>query len=120
MQHYKFTDLMHLDLTLNNHLHNNKSALSVEAKEIPDELVTIPTYYDFWDVRMPADVYIQRKFDQVLYEVFEGRRKLEKHLSRADLLAYDRVLARYLKKDIIIQKIRREAYLDYNMLSQAG
>lgn len=69
---------------------------------------------------MPADVYIQRRFDSVLYEVFEGRRKLEKYLSRADLLAYDQVLARYLKKDIIIEKIRREAYFDYNVLSQAG
>lgn len=82
LQHYKFTDLMHLDMTLNNHLHNKKSALSVDAKEIPDELVTIPTYYDFWDVRMPADIYVQNKFDEVLGEVFEGRRKLEKHLSR--------------------------------------
>lgn len=66
LQPYKFTDLMHLDMTLNKHLHNKKSALSVETKEIPDEIVNIPDYFDFWDVRKPVDVYVQEKFDIVL------------------------------------------------------
>jgi len=65
---------------------------------------------------MPADIYVQIKFDEVLDEVFEGRRKLEKYLGRQDLLAYDRVLARFLKKDVIMKKMRREVYLDYNSL----
>ena len=69
---------------------------------------------------MPADVYVMRQFDRILEEVFEGRLKIEKHLSRAELLAYDRVLARYLKKDIVMQKLRREVYLDYNALGQAN
>lgn len=80
----------------------------------------IPEYYDGYDVRMPADVYVMRKFDSILEEVFEGRLKVEKHLSRAELLAYDHVLARYLKKDILMQKLRREVYLDYNALGQAN
>lgn len=69
---------------------------------------------------MPADIYVQIKFDEVLDEVFEGRRKLEKYLGRQDLLAYDRVLARFLKKDVIMKKMRREVYLDYNSLCQSG
>ena len=46
LQHYKITELMHLDVALNNHLHDGKSALSVELKGLPDEPVTIPDYYD--------------------------------------------------------------------------
>ena len=46
LQHYKITELMHLDVALNNHLHDNKSALSVSLKDIPDERVMIPEYYD--------------------------------------------------------------------------
>lgn len=120
LQQYKFTELMHIDMALNRHLHDNKSALSVALKKIPDERVMIPEYYDGFDVRMPADVYVMRKFDSILEEVFEGRLKVEKHLSRAELLAYDHVLARYLKKEILMQKLRREVYLDYNALGQAN
>lgn len=113
-------DMMDLDLAVNKHFHDGKSALAVRNKGIPDEKVTIPEYYDFWDVRMPVDEYVDRKFNSVLEEVFEGRLKVEKHLSRQELLAYDRMLSKYLKKSTIMNKIRREAYLDYNTLSQAG
>jgi len=118
LQQYKVNDLMKLDVALNNHLHHGKSALSVELKDLPEEPVMIPDYYDKFDVRMPADVYVSSKLNGILEEVFEGRLKLEKHLSRAELLAYDRVLSKYLKKDVLMQKLKREVYLDYNELSQ--
>lgn len=120
LEHYKITELMHLDVALNHHLHDKKSALSVALKGLPDEPVMIPKYYDQLDVRMPAEVYVSRKFEGILDEVFEARLKVEKHLSRGELLAYDRVLAKYLKKDVLMQKLRRDVYLDYNALRQAN
>ena len=99
--------LMDLDIAVNKHFHHGKSSLAKKNKDIPDELITIPEYFDFWDVRMPADVYVQQKFDAVLDEVFAGRQKLEKYLSRQELLAYDRILAKHLNKETIMNRIRR-------------
>lgn len=42
LEHFKLAELMHLDVALNNHLHNDKSALSNANKALPDEPVMIP------------------------------------------------------------------------------
>lgn len=72
------------------------------------------------DVRQPADVYVQGKLDDVLEELFDARRRLEKFLSRGELVAYDKVLARYLKHDVLYAKLKREIYKDYNELAQTN
>jgi hypothetical protein len=32
----------------------------------PDEIELIPDYYEFYDVRMPADLYVTKKLEMIL------------------------------------------------------
>lgn len=84
------------------------------------ETPTIPEYFEAHDVRKPAGVYVKDKLRGILDELFESRRNLEQHLSRSELVAYDQVLAKYLKHDILVTKLKREIYKDYNGLEQAN
>lgn len=52
---YNFKALMDLDITINKYLYDGKSGLSQQMRNKPDEIELIPEYYDFFDVRMPAD-----------------------------------------------------------------
>lgn len=85
-----------------------------------DGIEDIPEYFDEHDVRKPADVYVQGKLDDILEELFEARRRLEKFLSRGELVAYDKVMTRYLKHDVLYDKLKREIYKDYNELEQVN
>ena len=108
---------MDLDLAVNKRLHNNKQGLSKDLREMPEEKdLLIPQFFDIHDVRKPADLYVKDKLDHILDELFEARRSLEKHLSRGELLAYDKVLTKYLTHDVLLTKLKNEIYKDYNEL----
>ena len=81
-----------------------------------DEKFLIPEFFDHHDVRKPADLYVMDKLQESLDELFAARRNLEKHLSRGELVAYDKVLAKYLTHDTLLGKLKREIYKDYNEL----
>ena len=83
-----------------------------------DEKYLIPDYFDVFDVRKPADLYVKDKLQEILDELFSARRKLEKHLSRSELVAYDKVLSKYLTHETLLGKLKREIYKDYNELQQ--
>jgi hypothetical protein len=53
-----------------------------------------------------------------LNQLFEARKSLEKHLSRSELIAYDKVMSKYLDYDVLSKKLKRDIYLDYNELEQ--
>jgi hypothetical protein len=38
---------------------------------------------------MPADLYVKTLLEKIIEQLFEARRKLEKYLSRQELIAYD-------------------------------
>lgn len=90
---YNFRQLMKLDLAVNNHFHDGKGPLSNELRALPVDTVMIPEFFDFLDVRMPANEYIDKKLDLIINEIFNHRQSLEKNFSRGELLAYDRQLA---------------------------
>jgi hypothetical protein len=117
---YNFPALMELDIAVNRQLHNNTSGFSDELRAMADDTPTIPEYFDVHDARKPADIYVKDKLRAILDELFQSRRKLEQHLSRGELTAYDQVLAKYLEKDILVTKLKREIYKDYNALEQAN
>jgi len=93
MPAYHFPALMELDLAVNRQLHKGKGGLSKELREMDLDSAEIPAHF----------------------ELFEARSGLEKHLSRQELVAYDKVLAKYLKQDVLIPKLKRDIYRDYNM-----
>ena len=115
---YNFPALLELDIAVNKRLHYNKGGLSQDLRDMGDDQFLIPEYYDTYDVRKPADLYVKDKLQGILDELFASRRKLEKHLSRSELVAYDKVLAKYLTHDNLLGKLKREIYKDYNELEQ--
>ena len=56
----------------------------------------IPEYFDYCDVRKPPHLYVEHKLIGIIHELFEARKQIEKALSRNELIAYDKVLAKYL------------------------
>ena len=115
---YNMKSMIDLDLAVQKRLSNGKGAIGKKMQEMEQNRETeIPEFYeDIVDVRRPAGDYVMGKLDQIVEELFEGRLKLEKHLSRGELLAYDRVLASYLNHDVLMQKLQNELQDDKNML----
>jgi len=83
-----------------------------------EEDMRIPEYFEINDVRKPASKYVEDKLREVLDELFNARRGLEKHLSRSELVAYDQVLAKYLTHDVLLPKLKREIYKEQNVFEQ--
>jgi len=112
---------MELDIAVNRRLHDGKGGLSNELKQMEgDAELLIPEYFELYDVRKPADLYVDDKLEAILVDLFAARRRLEKHLGRSELVAYDQVLAKYLKHDVLLAKLQREVYKDYNDLEQTS
>ena len=98
---------MEIDKIASRAMQKNKNGLSDSLREISiDEtdheawhMTQIPEYFDEFDARKPANIYVQDKLQGIIQEAFDVRRKLEKKMSRRELIAFDRVLVRYLRKD---------------------
>jgi chromatin remodeling complex protein RSC6 len=59
-----------------------------------------------FDVRKPVSTYVEGKLDSLLNDIFEVRRKVEKTLSRNELLAYDKVLSSHLTKEALLPRLK--------------
>jgi hypothetical protein len=68
------------------------------------------------DARKPPKKHVDDKLTNILEEIFEVRKKVEKTLNRNELIAYDKILINYLNKDVLIPKLRKECDNDYNQL----
>jgi hypothetical protein len=121
-----FRELMSLDVLTHralqkskNGLSENMRALSIKETDHPDFFTTqVPEYFDILDVRKPADLYVKDKLNQVIRDCFAARQKVEKKMTRAELNAFDRVLARYLQKDTLMPKLRSAITHDYDIVEQ--
>ncbi len=71
-----------------------------------------------FDVRKPATQYVEDKLGDLLDEVFQVRKKVEKTLTRNELLAYDRALAGHLTKETLLPRLQQAVSNDKNNLSQ--
>jgi len=104
---YNLPALMELDIAVNKQLNGGLSGISNELREFNNVPTEIPEYFDLMDVRKPADKYVKETLRSIMDELFEARRNLEKHLSRRELLAYDQVLSKFLKPDVLMAKLKR-------------
>ena len=82
------------------------------------EAVTIPAHFNMFDVRKPAAQYVEDKLGDLLDQVFDVRKKVEKTLTRNELLAYDRTLASHLTKDTLLPRLKEAVMNDKNNLLQ--
>jgi hypothetical protein len=110
--------LMELDMALNRQLHNKKGFLSAELRGLDDEELEIPEWFPINDVRKPAHVYVEDSLREIMDELFEGRARVEKYMSRNELVAYDEVLMEYLRHKNLMPKLKREIYKDFNQFEQ--
>ena len=115
---YNLPALMELDIAVNKQLNGGLSGISNELREFNNVPTEIPEYFDLMDVRKPADKYVKETLRSIMDELFEARRNLEKHLSRRELIAYDQVLSKFLKPDVLMAKLKRRIAQDKNSLSQ--
>ena len=93
--------------------------VSIDETDHEDwHLTQIPEYFDEHDVKKPTDVYVKDKLREIINDAFAVRRKLEKKMSRRELVAFDRVLTRYLQKDNLEPLLRQEITKDYNEIFQ--
>jgi hypothetical protein len=116
-----FTALMDLDIATQRALQDGKNGMN-EALRINfdehQEAVVIPEHFNMFDVRKPAQKYVEDKLGDLLDQVFDVRRKVEKTLTRNELLAYDRTLAGHLTKDTLLPRLKESVMNDKNNLLQ--
>jgi len=81
---------------------------------IPKEMITVPEFFDVFDVRKPPKQWVEDKMMHILQLIFEARSKVEKTLTRRELIAYDHMLTRFLLKDELMPRLRAEVDSAYN------
>jgi len=99
-----FKDLMDLDTAYSRAVQKGKNGLSDTLRRLsitetdnPDWLSTqVPDYFDEADVRKPPRQVVDDIMRRLIAEAFDVRFKMEKKMSRKELLAFDRVLAKQL------------------------
>lgn len=98
--------MMELDIATQQALQKKKNGLSIELRQdVDEEFKTIPDYFDRWDVRKPAALYVEEALRSILQDLFDIRRKLEKTFSRRELLAYDRILYKHLAFEKLMPRL---------------
>ena len=78
----------------------------------------MPEHFDLMDVRLKPEKYVKNKLQQVVDEAFEARRKLERNMSRRELIAFDKVLAKYLEPKTLMKRLDAAIEEDYSAVFQ--
>mmetsp|Transcript_8755 Transcript_8755/g.14852 ORF Transcript_8755/g.14852 Transcript_8755/m.14852 type:complete len:187 (+) Transcript_8755:2531-3091(+) len=117
-----FNEILRLDVALNNYLMNNQGSLRPELQGMLDEpnQGKIPHYFDCFDVRRPVRKLVEEKFQAIIQSIFEGRKQVEKTLSRGELVAYDISVAKLLNPLKIHEKLMREVKREANVVFQTS
>ena len=115
-----YTEMMELDIAAARALQDGKNGIAADlcGQDLPAELTSIPEYFSMFDVRKPAKQYVDDKLGDLLQEIFEVRRKVEKTLTRNELLAYDRMLSAHLTKEVLLPRLKDACETDRNTLLQ--
>lgn len=114
-----YTEMMELDIAASRALQNGKNGICGEfSQDLPSEFTDVPEYFAMFDVRKPATQYVDDKLSDLLQEIFEVRRKVEKTLTRNELLAYDRMLSAHLCKEVLLPRLKAACEQDRNTLLQ--
>ena len=119
-------NIFDLDVLTHQAIQDGKSGLSDRLRQLsitdtenPEHWTTqIPEHFDVMDVRLKPEKYIQNKLQQVVDEAFLARRKLERNMSRRELLAFDKVLAKYLEPQTLLRRLEAAVEEDYSAIFQ--
>jgi len=98
-----------------NGLSSDLAHMSIKETDHKDYHSTqVPEYFPILDCRKPVDLYVQDKLKCLVKELFEMRAKVEKKMTRQELVAFDRILAKFLQKDRLMPKLRESCDSDYH------
>lgn len=112
---------MELDTVVSRAMQKGKNGLSDRLRNAPvgeeaEVLRNVPEYFELFDVRKPADKYVEDKLEELVQAKFDQRRKLEKGMSRRELLAFDEMLSRHLEKATLLPELQKAIQSDYHDL----
>jgi len=114
-----FRDLIELDLIASRAMEKGKNGLSKTLRKLDETNsyeTEIPEYFELFDVRKPADVYVDDKLAELIQKKFDARRRLEKGMSRRELFAFDEMLGKYLTKESLLPELKDAVRRDYHHL----
>jgi len=77
----------------------------------------VPEFFEVMDVRKKPKQYVEEKVQEIVNEAFEVRRKLERKMSRRELIAFDKVLSKYLEPDNVLNRVEASIATDYSMIN---
>ena len=87
---------------------------NISDKDCPNYHMTqIPDHFDSFDVRKPAKDRVEDTLTAILNECFLYRQKLEKNMTRRELIAFDKTLSHYLRPENLMTRLRREVNSDF-------
>ena len=118
--------ILDLDLLTHNAIEKGKSGLSDELRQISiadtehDDYWTtqVPEYFEDCDVRKPPKKVVEGILEGIVVEAFETRKKMEKNMSRRELVAFDKVLSKYLQPENILAKVEASIAEKYRLINQ--
>lgn len=67
----------------------------------------MPHHFESYDVRKPAKDCVEEHLTAILEECFAYRQKLEKDMTRRELIAFDKTLSHYLTSDNLKQRLTK-------------
>ena len=76
----------------------------------------MPEHFEVMDVRNPPENYVTKKLQDVVRETFETRKKLEKNMSRRELVAFDKVLSKFLQPENLLRRLEASIQEDYSLV----
>ena len=79
----------------------------------------MPEYFDILDVRKKPEKYVDDRLNEVIQEAFDYRLKVEKNMSRRELLAFDKVLSKYLEPKTLLKRLERSIESDFAFALQS-
>lgn len=123
---HDYRALSDLDNATARAIHKNKNGLSEDLKkynikdtDCPNHYLTqIPDYFDSYDVRKPAKDRVDDTLTAILEECFAYRKKLERNMTRRELIAFDKTLSHYLRPENLMTRLRREVNSDFDQMDE--
>ena len=76
----------------------------------------MPEHFERMDVRNPPENYVASKLQEIVGESFEVRQKLERNMSRRELIAFDKVLSKFLQPENLLKRLEASIQEDYSLV----
>jgi len=105
--------LIALGDSINIAMYGETQGISEELLQYYDKNNTWPERLPKFDIRRTPKEWVEEKLLGVVTDIFEARGKVEKELSRSELVAYDKEISPLFSKDKMIMRLLHELDREY-------